>query len=148
VTGLSFDLTEEQEQLRQTVRDFAERECPKDVARRLEASKDFPEDLARRIAKAGLNGIGIPEEYGGQGGDLLDQTIVCEELSRTLGGLAWLWGITVWKIGMRSLGSCEVVFDDVFVPGEKARLRQRIADELAAAAVTEAPRLTRPAAPA
>jgi acyl-CoA dehydrogenase len=97
VTGLSFDLTEEQEQLRQTVRDFAERECPKDVARRLEASKDFPEDLARRIAKAGLNGIGIPEEYGGQGGDLLDQTIVCEELSRTLGGLAWLWGITVWS---------------------------------------------------
>jgi alkylation response protein AidB-like acyl-CoA dehydrogenase len=40
VTGLSFDLTEEQEQLRQTVRDFAERECPKDVARRLEAAKD------------------------------------------------------------------------------------------------------------
>jgi len=32
VTGLSFDLTEEQEQLRQAVRDFAERECPKDVA--------------------------------------------------------------------------------------------------------------------
>jgi len=97
MTGLSFDLTEEQEQLRQTVRDFAERECPKDVARRLEAAQEFPEDLARRIAKAGLNGIGIPEEYGGQGGDLLDQTIVCEELSRTLGGLAWLWGITVWS---------------------------------------------------
>jgi hypothetical protein len=97
VTGLSFDLTEEQEQLRQTVRDFADRECPKDVARRLEASEDFPEDLARRIAKAGLNGIGIPEEHGGQGGDLLDQAIVCEELSRTLGGLAWLWGITVWS---------------------------------------------------
>jgi acyl-CoA dehydrogenase-like protein len=97
VTGLSFDLTDEQEQLRRAVRDFTERECPKDVARRLEAAKDFPEDLARRIAKAGLNGIGIPEEYGGQGGDLLDQTIVCEELSRTLGGLAWLWGINVWS---------------------------------------------------
>ncbi|HEX5298927.1 MAG TPA: hypothetical protein VFW50_18240 [Streptosporangiaceae bacterium] len=34
MSGLSFDLTEEQEQLRQTVRDFADRECPKDVARR------------------------------------------------------------------------------------------------------------------
>jgi acyl-CoA dehydrogenase len=97
VTGLSFELSEEQEQLRQMVRDFADREAPKEVARRLEASKDFPEDLARRIAKAGLNGIGIPEEYGGQGGDLMDQTIVCEELSRTLGGLAWLWGINVWS---------------------------------------------------
>ena len=59
MTGLSFDLTEEQEQLRQTVRDFANRECPKDVARRLEASKDFPEDLARRIA-AVIN-VGTPE---------------------------------------------------------------------------------------
>jgi hypothetical protein len=39
MTGLSFDLTDEQEQLRQAVRDFTERECPKDVARRLEASK-------------------------------------------------------------------------------------------------------------
>jgi alkylation response protein AidB-like acyl-CoA dehydrogenase len=65
-------------------------------------SFDFTEELARRIAKAGLNGIGVPEEYGGQGGDLLDQTIVCEELSRTLGGLAWLWGITVWS-GARAI---------------------------------------------
>ena len=100
MTGLSFDLTEEQEQLRQAVRDFAERECPKDVARRLEAAQDFPEDLARRIAKAGLNGIGIPEEHGGQ-------------MSGT-------------KI-------------------QKGRLRQRIADELAAGSVTGAPRLSRPA---
>ena len=66
MTGLSFDLTQEQEQLRQAVRDFTERECPKDVARRLEASKEFPEDLARRIAKAGLNGIGIPENRFGE----------------------------------------------------------------------------------
>ena len=102
MTGLSFELTAEQEQLRQMVRDFADREAPKDVARRIEASKDFPEELARRIAKAGLNGIGVPEEYGGQGGDLIDQTIVCEELSRTLGGLAWLWGITVWS-GARAI---------------------------------------------
>ena len=70
MSGLGFDLSEEQEQLRQMVRDFAEREASKDVARKLEASREFPEDLARRIAKAGPNGIGIPEEYGGQGGDL------------------------------------------------------------------------------
>src|SRR4029079_8072921 len=52
---------------------------------------------AARIAEAGLNGIGVPEEYGGQGGDIIDQCIVCEELSRSLGGLAWLWGLTVWS---------------------------------------------------
>jgi alkylation response protein AidB-like acyl-CoA dehydrogenase len=96
-TGLSFEFTAEQQQLRQLVRDFVERECPKDVARALEASEDFPEDLARRIAAAGLNGIGIPEDCGGQGGGLIEQTIVCQELSRSLAGLAWLWGITVWS---------------------------------------------------
>src|SRR5690606_18052252 len=57
----------------------------------------FPYELTRRIAEAGLNGIGIPEEDGGQGGDLIDQVIVCEELSRSLAGLAWAWGVTVWS---------------------------------------------------
>jgi acyl-CoA dehydrogenase len=95
--GPSFELTDEQEQLRWTVHDFVERECPKDVARRLEASEEFPFELDRRIADAGLNGIGIPEEYGGQGGGLIEQTVVCEELSRSLAGLTWMWGINVWS---------------------------------------------------
>lgn len=90
-------LTEEQRSLRDVVRDFVERECPKPVARELEAAAEFPAALADRIAAAGLNGIGIPEEYGGQGGGLIEQTIVCEELSRSLAGLAWMWGITVWS---------------------------------------------------
>jgi alkylation response protein AidB-like acyl-CoA dehydrogenase len=47
VTGLSFDLTEEQEQLRQTVRDFADRECPKDVAAVTQAPR-----LSRPAAQA------------------------------------------------------------------------------------------------
>ncbi|HEY1974816.1 MAG TPA: acyl-CoA dehydrogenase family protein [Pseudonocardia sp.] len=94
---MTDELTAEQRMLRKTVHDFVERECPKPVARELEAREEFPEELARRIADAGLNGIGIPEHYEGQGGDILDQVIVCEELSRTLAGLAWMWGITVWS---------------------------------------------------
>lgn len=97
VTDPVLDLTDEQRALRDMVRDFVERECPKPVARELEAATEFPEALAGRIAAAGLNGIGIPEEYGGQGGGLVEQTIVCEELSRSLAGLAWMWGITVWS---------------------------------------------------
>jgi acyl-CoA dehydrogenase len=119
-SGLSFELTEEQQQLQEMVRGFTERECPKDVARALEASKEFPEDLARRIAKAGLNGIGVPEQYGGQGGDLLDQTIVCEELSRTLGGLAWLWGITVWSGARAILHHGDAVQRDHYLPAVAA----------------------------
>jgi acyl-CoA dehydrogenase len=96
-SGLCFDFTDEQDMLREMVRDFVERECPKLAARDLEAAGEYPAELAAKIATAGLNGIGVPEEFGGQGGDILDQVIVCEELSRSLAGLAWLWGITVWS---------------------------------------------------
>jgi acyl-CoA dehydrogenase len=94
---MNFDLTREQRALRKMVHDFVERECPKPVARAAEEAGEFPQAIADSIARAGLNGIGIPEEYGGEGGDLLDQVIVCEELARSLAGLTWMWGTTVWS---------------------------------------------------
>jgi alkylation response protein AidB-like acyl-CoA dehydrogenase len=97
--GLSFDFDKQQQMLRKTVRDFVEREIPKHVAREVEGSEEFPRELGARIAAAGLNGVGIPEEHGGEGGDIIDQVIVMEELSRSMAGLAWLWGINVWSGG-------------------------------------------------
>jgi acyl-CoA dehydrogenase len=97
MSGLSFDLTSEQRRLRKTVRQFVERECPKAVARAAEQETEFPRAIAKSIADAGLNGIGIPEAFGGEGGDLIDQVIVCEELARSLAGLTWLWGMPVWS---------------------------------------------------
>ena len=97
MSGLNFDFTPEQRRLRKTVRQFVERECPKQLAREAELETEFPQEIANRIAEAGLNGIGIPEEFGGEGGDLIDQVIVCEELARSLAGLTWLWGMPVWS---------------------------------------------------
>ncbi len=96
---MNFDATREQQRLRRMVRDFVERECPKSYARELEMSEDYPAELARRIGQAGLNGIGIPESLGGEGGDIIDQVIVMEELARSLAGLGWLWGLNVWSGG-------------------------------------------------
>ena len=96
---MNFDFTPEQRRLRKMVRDFVERECPKPVARAAEEQAEFPQAIADRIAAAGLNGIGIPEEFGGEGGDLIDLVIVCEELSRSLAGLTWMWGMPVWSGG-------------------------------------------------
>jgi acyl-CoA dehydrogenase len=118
--GLSFDLSQEQRMLRKMVHDFVERECPKPVARALEESGEFPAALARSIAAAGLNGIGVPEEYGGEGGDILDQVIVCEELSRSLAGLAWMWGINVWS------GAKAIVRHGT--PEQKAQLLPQVAN--------------------
>jgi alkylation response protein AidB-like acyl-CoA dehydrogenase len=101
--GLNFAFTDEQEALRSMVHEFVERECPKPVARQLEESGVWPTDLYRRMAEADLTGIGIPEEYGGQGGGIIEQMIVAEELARSLAGLTWSWGATNFS-GAKSVG--------------------------------------------
>jgi len=96
-TGLSFDYAPEQRMLYEMIHAFVEKECPKSLARKLEAQADFPRELFRTIGAAGLYGIGIPEEYGGQGGGIEEQVIVCTEFARTLAGLSVLWHLTCWS---------------------------------------------------
>jgi len=101
---LSFDLPEELELFRRETRAWVERECPKDWAREAEAREhDYPFDLWEKLSTAGYHGIGIGEEYGGQGGDVVVQSVLARELARTLGGLAWIWGITSFA-GGKSIG--------------------------------------------
>jgi len=76
-----LDLTEEQQMLRQTVREFVEAEV-KPLARHHDESGEFPRELFRKAAELGLTGVAIPEQYGGSGFDHLSYTIVVEELSR------------------------------------------------------------------
>ncbi|MGA2756240.1 MAG: acyl-CoA dehydrogenase family protein [Solirubrobacteraceae bacterium] len=94
--GLSFALNAEQELFRQTIREFTTNELPKDYCREVEARDDFPWDLWKKFVDVGLTGVGIAEEYGGQGGGIIEQVILDEELSRTLAGLYWLLGITLF----------------------------------------------------
>ena len=100
---VSVRMTEEHEMLRQSVRDFVERAVPKSKANELEQSHEFPQWLWDEMAKAGLHAIGVDEEYGGAGGDIVMQMIVAEELARTLAGLTWAWGITSFS-GAKSVG--------------------------------------------
>lgn len=95
-TGLSFELTDEQQLFRSSLRALVDRELSKDYCREVEARETFPRDLWDRISAAGLHGIAIPEELGGQGGGIVEQAIVAEELSRTLAGLIWIWGATAF----------------------------------------------------
>jgi short-chain 2-methylacyl-CoA dehydrogenase len=78
---LNFDLTEEQQLVRDTVRTFArERVAP--VAAELDREQRFPYDLVAELAELGLMGMTIPEEYGGAGADTVSYAIVVEELTR------------------------------------------------------------------
>jgi len=101
---MDFRFSEEQELFRKSVRDFVNRELPKSWARDLEKDEHaFPHELFRKLADAGFHAIGIPEEYGGQGGDIMTQMICARELARSLAGLTWVWGITSFA-GGKSVG--------------------------------------------
>jgi len=78
---VDFDLTAEQELIRDTVRTFArERVAP--VAAELDLAARFPYELVAELAELGLMGLPIPEEYGGAGGDTVSYAIAIEELTR------------------------------------------------------------------
>jgi short-chain 2-methylacyl-CoA dehydrogenase len=78
---VNFDLTEEQELVRSTVRDFAEQKVAP-VAEELDREHRFPYELVAELAELGLMGMPIPEEYGGGGSDTLSYAIAVEELTR------------------------------------------------------------------
>ena len=78
---LSFALTDEQEEFRKVVRQFADTVVAP-VADEFNATKTFPVDIIRQMGEMGLFGIPFPEEYGGMGADLLTLCLAIEELGR------------------------------------------------------------------
>ncbi|HEX7410999.1 MAG TPA: acyl-CoA dehydrogenase family protein, partial [Bacteroidales bacterium] len=84
---MDFNLSEEHQLIRHTVRDFAEREI-KPVARELDEKAIFSPELTLQMGKLGLFGISLPQRYGGQGMDTLSYIIAVEELARIDGSQA------------------------------------------------------------
>jgi short/branched chain acyl-CoA dehydrogenase len=78
---MDFDLPDEHELLRRTVREFTEQRIAP-VAEELDREHRFPYDIVTEMAELGLMGIPLPEEYGGSGGDTLGYAIAVEELTR------------------------------------------------------------------
>ena len=71
--------TTEREQLRKTVRSFVEQDILPHL-NQWESDGELPRDLHRKAAALGLIGAGFPEEVGGDGGDLADAVVICEEV--------------------------------------------------------------------
>jgi alkylation response protein AidB-like acyl-CoA dehydrogenase len=127
---MNFELTDEQELLRRTARDFAEsRVAP--VAEEIDREERFPYELVSEMAALGLMGIPIPEEYGGSGGDTVSYAIAIEELTRIDSSVA----ITV--AAHTSLGTMPI-----YLFGDDAQKREWLpqlasGDKLAAFGLTE-----------
>jgi short-chain 2-methylacyl-CoA dehydrogenase len=78
---MDLDLTQEQQLVRDTVREFA-REKVAPVAEELDREARFPYELVAELGELGLMGLPIPEEYGGAGGDTVSYALAIEELTR------------------------------------------------------------------
>jgi butyryl-CoA dehydrogenase len=78
---MNLDLSEEQQQLQKTIREFAESEV-QPRAREIDETGEFPRDTFRKAAELGLTGVALPDEYGGAGFDHTSYAMVIEEISR------------------------------------------------------------------
>jgi alkylation response protein AidB-like acyl-CoA dehydrogenase len=77
---MNFELNEEQAMFRDSVATFARRNLENGALERAH-SDDYPWDVARQMAEAGLLGITVPEEKGGIGGKLMDAVIAIEQVA-------------------------------------------------------------------
>ncbi|MCC6649869.1 MAG: acyl-CoA dehydrogenase family protein [Candidatus Eisenbacteria bacterium] len=79
--GLSFELSEEAQSVREMVRDFAESEI-RPIAAQIDETNEFPAENVKKMAELGLLGMFVPEEFGGAGMTYLAYVVAIEELSR------------------------------------------------------------------
>jgi alkylation response protein AidB-like acyl-CoA dehydrogenase len=100
---VNFDLSDEQELLQDTVRQFAQNECPPTRVRALfDGETGHDPALWQKLVELGLGAIAVPDEFGGAGLELVDQALVAEALGaaalpgpflgHSLAGLAILYG--------------------------------------------------------
>ncbi|HEY0560931.1 MAG: acyl-CoA dehydrogenase [Mycobacterium sp.] len=101
---MDFEFDEELLSVQQWAREFGQRACPRDYIRKLDDEAKFPYELYQKMADAGFTAIAAPEEYGGNGGGIMMQTLVCEELSYAMQGIAMSW-FTTSCFGVQSVGA-------------------------------------------
>ncbi|CAN5685198.1 acyl-CoA dehydrogenase family protein [soil metagenome] len=103
--AISFELTDEQQELRCVVRQFAiDKVAPR--AEEMNARRELPLDLVAEMGAMGLFGLPFPVEYGGSGGSYLDLCLAIEEIGRvdqslgiTLEAAVGLGAMPIWKFG-------------------------------------------------
>jgi alkylation response protein AidB-like acyl-CoA dehydrogenase len=85
---MNMQFTEEQRILRESVAGFARRWLPPGFARECDESGTPPIEQYKRFAELGFLGVGVPEEFGGMGGGIVELTIIMEELAKSMLGFA------------------------------------------------------------
>lgn len=97
---MDFKLSPEQRLFRDTVRAFTDDEI-RPVARAMEASGAYPEEIVAKMRQMGLFGLTVPDQFGGMAADLVSYAIAFEEISRGWMGVAGILGshtLSCWMI--------------------------------------------------
>ena len=85
---MDLGLSEEQELLKNSAREFLEKECPEEHVRAMEEDeKGYSPDLWKKMADLGWQGLMVPENYGGAGFSFLDLCVLVEETGEGSFGL-------------------------------------------------------------
>lgn len=126
---MQYELTEEQETLRRSIRDLAQGIIAPRAAE-IDEKAEFPEDIWEQLAKYGWLSLVIPEEYGGTGAPVLTTCVVIEEIAKVCASSALI-------LAVHSLGSTPINIAGSH--DQKARYFPRMAagEHLAAFALTE-----------
>ena len=102
---MDMGLSEIQQMLKNSAREFLSQECPLTLVREMEDdSRGFTDELWRQVSSLGWTGIPFPEQYGGTGGSFLDLAVLVEEMGRALLPVPYfatvvLGGLTVLDAG-------------------------------------------------
>jgi len=115
---MDFEPIQEHEMLRESVREFFERELPEERIREMDRARRIPREIWKRLAVLGWPGLSVPVEYGGSGADVMTGAVLCEELSRRFPSLATDWLlVSMTARVLRESGT----------PAQKAELLPRLA---------------------
>ena len=80
---MQFELSESQLSIKNSVREFCDKEFKPELASELDRKEIFPIDIYRKAAKLGFTSMHFPEEYNGKGLGLLETCLVVEEMCRS-----------------------------------------------------------------
>ncbi|MFU8795926.1 MAG: acyl-CoA dehydrogenase family protein [Dehalococcoidia bacterium] len=113
---MKFSLTEEQEMLKKTARDFLAEKCSKTFVRQMEESEvGYSKDIWQEMAELGWMGLAFPEQYGGGGMSFLDLAVLLEEMGRAC--LPGPFFSTVVLGGLTILDACSGEQKQRYLPG-------------------------------
>jgi alkylation response protein AidB-like acyl-CoA dehydrogenase len=104
---VDLEFTEDQEELRATVRAFLERECPIALVRRVVEDDTPVDDLWAHMVELGWPALTVPEEAGGLGLGLVELAVVVEELGRVVAPGPFLATVTQFVPAVREAGTPE-----------------------------------------